>query len=80
MAFRIKFRITESTAYSFSPGTRRIVLTAVPDADTPVQDRIASGDIGGASFSVFSDNPVALNALTLGREFYFDISPVRLTP
>lgn len=77
MAFRIKFKITESTDYFFSPATKRIVLTPVADPDTPLKDRFASASVGAASLTVFCDNPAALSALTLGREFYFDITPAR---
>ena len=64
MAFRIKFRITESTEYFFSPTTRRLVLTSVPDDSVPENDRFSSNTLGGAaSFAVTCDNPRALAAL-----------------
>ncbi len=75
MALRIKFRVTERADLYYSPTAKRVTFTAVEDVGIPADDRISQG-APGITFSAICDNPIALDLLAIGGEFYFDIAPV----
>ncbi len=75
MALRIKFRVTERADQYFSPTSKRLTFSAVLDESIPADDRVCEGT-PNIVFSAVCDNPIALEALELGGEFYFDIAAV----
>jgi hypothetical protein len=72
---RGKFMVTEITEMSWSKTARKVVLTPQYDTSIPEDQRYAQATPSGR-IEMTIDNPPALAALPIGKQFYVDFSPV----
>ena len=75
MIIRGKFTVTEHTTMSWSKDARRIKLTAQYD-ERIEEDRKFAKATPSAEIIMTVDNPVAVEALAIGGQFYVDFIPV----
>lgn len=71
---RAKFCLTSITQQSYGSG-RTLRFQPQYDESIPEDKRFAQATPSG-SFEMYCDNPAALEQLELGKQYYFDISPV----
>lgn len=73
MSVRAKFTVQSITEYQY--GGKKVVLAPQYDESIPEDQRFAKATPGG-EFSMFIDNPAALDQLKLGKAFYIDLTLV----
>lgn len=74
MTVRAKFQVVE-IAEVWNKAARKIVLEPRYDTSIPEDQRFAQATPSGR-FEMTVDNPSAVAALPIGKQFYIDISPV----
>lgn len=72
---RGKFMVTEITEMSWSKDARKVVLTPQYD-NTIEEDRRYAKATPSGRIEMQIDNPSALSALPMGKQFYVDFTPV----
>lgn len=72
---RGKFMVTEITEMSWSKTARKVVLTPQYDTSIPEDQRYATATPSGR-IEMQIDNPSALAALPMGKQFYVDFTAV----
>lgn len=78
MTVRSKFRLTrieESKYHPQQPGQKTLVFTTQYDGTIPEDQRFCQATPTG-ELRMVVDNPTALAAFELGKDYYFDATPV----
>lgn len=75
MNVRAKFKVTSVKQVDWSPTIRVVGLTAVSADDVPENQRFHKYTPSG-TVEMTIDNPLAAEALALGKAFYVDFTPV----
>ncbi len=74
MTVRAKFQVVEVTEHAHY-SARTVKLMPRYDESIPEDRRFARATPSG-EFTMFVDNPAALEQLKLGQDFYIDLTPV----
>lgn len=72
---RAKFRLISITQHSWSDTAKTLEFTAEYDTTIEEDRRFAKATPSG-TFKMLVDNPVALAQFELGKQYYFDVTPV----
>lgn len=72
---RAKFMVTEVRQHHWNSNARTIVLTPQYDQSIPEDQRFNDATPTG-HFEMLVNNPKAIEALPIGKQFYIDITPV----
>lgn len=75
MSVRAKFQVQKITQISWQPNAREITLAPMYDTSIP-EDRRFSDATPNGSFTMYVNNPTAVDELELGKFFYIDLTPV----
>lgn len=75
MAVIAKFQVQKITQISWQPNAREITLAPMYDTSIP-EDRRFSDATPSGSFTMYVNNPVAVEQLELGKFFYINLTPV----
>lgn len=71
---RAKFILQEVTSVSYNPTAKKLKFAAQYDPSIPEDQRFAEATPSG-SMEFYCTNPVALEQLEIGKQYYLDLSP-----
>lgn len=71
---RAKFQVVEIREHAYNKTARTIVLQPQYDMSVPEDQRFAQATPNGR-IEMYVDNPTAVAALEIGKDFYVDFTP-----